>query len=301
MARVLTPPHDEHRPAFRGGCTRKHADRRFHAARLLALVIAAIALVGAFTPASARAQSSRPWLGVVLAPAATGTEGVPVSQVVRGSPAHRANLAAGDRITTVEDRTVRTPNEVIDAVKAMSPGQTVRVTFLRSGKKLQAQTTLVAMPTGEALLRMQHGGKRAPELVGTRPVTGLPSAASVASLRGRVVLVEFWSPYCVACRLSSPHLNAWARQYAARGLTVLGVGTDEPDAIASSAREWGLGYPLVADPAMETWKAWGIRDAPSMLLIDRRGVVRDVATGFDLVRFRELQGQIERLLLEPAP
>jgi len=234
----------------------------------------------------------------VLEPPASGTEGVPVSQVVKGSPAHKANLAVGDRITTLNDQTVRTPRELIDTVKAMSPGQSVRLTFLRAGRKMQAQTTLTAMPTSEELLRMQLGGKRAPELVRTQPVTGSPSAASMAALRGRVVLVEFWSPYCVACRLSSPHLNGWARQYGARGLTVLGVGTDEPDALATSAREWGLAYSLVADPDMGTWKAWGVHDAPSLLLVDKKGVVRDVATGFDPLRFRELQAHIERLLLE---
>lgn len=276
---------------------------RLAAAPLLAwLAVAPVAAIVAFSPSHALAQSTpqaaRPWLGVVLAPAADGTEGVPITQVVQGSPAQKANLAVGDRITALDNQAVRTPRDVIDAVKAMSLGQTVRVTMLRGDKKLQAQATLTAMPTSEELLRMQHLGKRAPELVGTRPVAGAPSARSMASLRGRVVLVEFWSPYCVACRLSSPQLNDWSRQYAARGLTVLGVGTDEPDALASSARDWGLAYSLVADPGMGTWKAWGIRDAPSMLLIDKKGVVREVATGFDPLRFRELQTLIERLLAE---
>lgn len=175
MASLRTPPRVEHRPARGSTRTPRRIFRSLAASPLLVWLIAAVAVLVAFTPSPAWAQSARPWLGVVLAPPAAGTEGVPVSQVVQGSPAHKANIAVGDRITTLDAQTVRTPREVIDTVKAKSPGQNVRVTLLRAGKKLQAQTTLTAMPTSEELLRMQHGGKRAPELVRPQPVAGSPS------------------------------------------------------------------------------------------------------------------------------
>lgn len=268
--------------------------------RLLLCALAFVSVFGLLSPSHALAQAARPWLGVVLAPSSDGGEGVPITEVVAGSPAEQASLAAGDRIVAVSGRTVATPREVIDVVRALSPGDAVQLTFVRAGKRQQARATVAAMPSAEALLRMARAGKPAPELVSVQQVPGSTPIRSMAALRGRVVLVEFWAPWCTACRMASPQLNEWTRKYAARGLTVVGVGAEPAAELADAARTWGLAYPIVSDPAQATWKAWGIREIPAMLLVDRRGVVRDVVSGFDPARFRELQAAIDRLIAEPA-
>ncbi|HQP37720.1 MAG TPA: redoxin domain-containing protein [Polyangiaceae bacterium] len=268
--------------------------------RLLLCALAFVSMFGTLSPSHALAQTSRPWLGVVLAPAADGVEGVPITEVMTGSPAEQARLAVGDRIVAVSGRTVATAREVIDRVRALSPGDVVPLTFVRGGKRQQAHATVTVMPSAEALLRMARVGKPAPELVSIQPVPGSATIRSMAALRGRVVLVEFWAPWCTACRMASPQLNEWTRMYAARGLTVVGVGAEPAAELADAARTWGLAYPIVSDPAQATWKAWGVREIPAMLLVDRRGVVRDVVSGFDPARFRELQAAIDRLIAEPA-
>ena len=200
-------------------------------------------------PWNARAQSTqRPWLGVVLA--AADAEGVPITEVIGGSPAQAANLGDGDHIVTVDDKTVRTPKEVIEAVGLHQPGQVARLVIARGGKRYLASPVLTVMPSGEELLRKQRVGKPAPEFVGLASVRG-GAVPSLPGLRGRVVLVDFWAPWCLACRFSIPDLNAWSSQYASRGLTVIGVGTDEVNVIAGGAQAWGIRYSIAADPDMK--------------------------------------------------
>lgn len=266
---------------------------------LLWLVLCASILWLGTLAGDAMAQSAgRPWLGVVLDKG--DPQGVGITEVVAGSPAESARLSAGDRIVSVDGTRVLTAREVIAAVGRHQPGQVVALVFVRASKTLQALATLTAMPSGEELLRRQRAGKPAPAFVGLASVLGAP-VPSIPGLRGRVVLVEFWAPWCLACKLTVPELNTWASRLGPRGLTVVGVGTDETTAIEAGARSWGIRYPIAADPDMKTWTAYGIRDAPSILVIDRRGVVRDVATGYDRVRMRELEALIDRLLREPSP
>jgi len=103
---------------------------------------------------------------------------------------------------------------------------------------------------------------------------------SLERLRGRVVLVDFWTYTCINCIRTFPYLRAWDAAYRSRGLTIVGVHTPEfsferdagnvRDAIAQSR----LRYPVAQDNDYRTWNAWGNRYWPAKYLIDARGRVR---------------------------
>jgi cytochrome c biogenesis protein CcdA/thiol-disulfide isomerase/thioredoxin len=112
---------------------------------------------------------------------------------------------------------------------------------------------------------------------------GMPLALS--SLRGRVVLVDFWTYTCINCIRTLPYLKAWDAAYRGRGLTIVGVETPEfafeHDAsnVANAIGQFGLRYPVVQDNNMGTWNAYGNQYWPADYLIDAHGQVRYAAFG----------------------
>jgi cytochrome c biogenesis protein CcdA/thiol-disulfide isomerase/thioredoxin len=122
----------------------------------------------------------------------------------------------------------------------------------------------------------------APELRGTgswfntdggRPLT-------LRSLRGRVVLIDFWTYSCINCIRTLPALKAWDRSYRDDGLTIVGVHAPEftferdADNVERAIDRNGLRYPVAQDNDFATWNAYGNRFWPAKYLIDARGRVR---------------------------
>ncbi len=131
---------------------------------------------------------------------------------------------------------------------------------------------------------------------GERPLT-------IAGLKGRVVLVDFWTYSCINCQRSLPHVEAWNKAYAADGLTVVGVHTPEfafehePSNVAAAAQQLGVDYPIAIDDDYGTWDAYENEYWPAEYLIDATGHIRHVDFG------EGLYGQTETLirqLLEDA-
>ncbi len=113
---------------------------------------------------------------------------------------------------------------------------------------------------------------------GDRPLT-------LAGLRGRVVLVDFWTYTCINCIRTLPYLKAWDAAYRRDGLTIVGVETPEfsfeHDAanVASAISTFGIKYPVVQDNEYGTWDAYNNEYWPADYLIDAHGHVRYVAFG----------------------
>ncbi len=108
---------------------------------------------------------------------------------------------------------------------------------------------------------------------------------SIAGLRGRVVLIDFWTYTCINCLRTLPHVEAWYEKYRRDGLVVVGVHTPEfPfERISSNVDEAiganGLTYPVVQDNDYGTWNAFGNQYWPAKYLIDAAGNVRYVHFG----------------------
>ena len=113
---------------------------------------------------------------------------------------------------------------------------------------------------------------------GDRPLT-------LAALRGRVVLVDFWTYTCINCIRTLPYLKAWDATYRDKGLTIVGVHTPEfafeHDAgnVQSAIGRFGVRYPVAQDNNMGTWNAYGNQYWPADYLIDASGHVRYAAAG----------------------
>ncbi|SNT65151.1 Thiol-disulfide isomerase or thioredoxin [Asanoa hainanensis] len=119
-------------------------------------------------------------------------------------------------------------------------------------------------------------------------------------LRGRVVLVDFWTLTCINWLRTEPYIRAWAQAYEADGLVVVGVHTPEfsfehdVDLVrqATAARE--ITYPVVLDNDYAVWTAYDNHFWPALYFVDREGVVRDAHFGEG--RYVESERLVQRLL-----
>ena len=108
---------------------------------------------------------------------------------------------------------------------------------------------------------------------------------TLASLRGRVVLVDFWTYTCINCQRTVPHVEGWYQRYQKDGLVVIGVAAPEfafekvPSNIAAGAKSLGITYPIAIDDNLATWSAYGNEYWPAEYLIDATGVIRHVDYG----------------------
>jgi cytochrome c biogenesis protein CcdA/thiol-disulfide isomerase/thioredoxin len=178
------------------------------------------------------------------------------------------------------------PNVNITAFVDNSAAVSTRLADVRNHKVKFAPVAQAAGLPGVATPNLQALG-RAPAFVGTERWFNTPGgrALSIGGLRGRVVLVDFWTYTCINCIRTLPYLEAWDAKYRRKGLTIIGVEAPEfafeHDAgnVASAINQFGIRYPVVQDNNLATWTVWGTQAWPSDYLIDATGEVRYAAVG----------------------
>lgn len=144
-----------------------------------------------------------------------------------------------------------------------------------------------------------------------RPVIPAPEFRSIArwinteplrmsDLRGKVVLVDFWTFECSNCLATLPHLKKWHADYADKGLVVIGMHSPE----YSHEKDWrllrqnmkrlGIEYPVAQDNELATFESWDVKVWPTSFLIDKDGniVLRRIGEG----HYEETEAQIRTLL-----
>lgn len=239
-----------------------------------------------------------PWLGIEMANASEG--GVRVVHVVRGAPAAQAGLRDGDRLVKIDGAQVDAPSDVSRLVSQRAAGVGVDVTFVREGTERTVKATLAARPSPDDVLRMEFVGTFAPTWAGLTASSGSGPIA-LSSLRGRVVVLEFWAIWCGPCRMTMPTLEGWHGKYGAQGLSVVGITTDAADKAAVFAERNGIHYTIASDVNGTTTQGYGVRNIPALYVIDKRGVIREVALGYDPAQEAQVERVIQQLLAEPSP
>ena len=144
---------------------------------------------------------------------------------------------------------------------------------------------------------------RAPELVGGYWVNSEPQ--TMASLRGKVVLIDFWDYTCVNCIRTLPYVTEWHRRYSPHGLTVVGVHAPEfsfakeLDGVKRAIEACSIEYAVVMDNGFAIWQAYANRYWPAKYLVDAEGYIRYYHFGEGA--YQETEGAIQGLLREMRP
>lgn len=158
----------------------------------------------------------------------------------------------------------------------------------QSAKPMPGAPNIVAAPLAPEII---PGG----EWFNSQPLT-------LAGLRGKVVLVDFWTYTCINCIRTLPYIQSWHERYADQGLVIIGVHTPEfafeknADNVADAIKRFGLTYPIVQDNDYATWQAYQNHYWPAKYFIDRQGRVR--STHFGEGDYDESEQIIQELLAE---
>jgi cytochrome c biogenesis protein CcdA/thiol-disulfide isomerase/thioredoxin len=154
------------------------------------------------------------------------------------------------------------------------------------------EQVLLTKQTGSPLFKVQTTSNSvlnvqstaAPELQGlTSWINSSP--LTLKHLRGKVVLVDFWTYSCINCIRSVPFVEKWYQTYHDQGLVVLGINTPEfafehdPANVATAVKSDGITYPVALDNDYETWNVFKNNSWPADYLIDKQGNIRYVSLG----------------------
>jgi thiol-disulfide isomerase/thioredoxin len=134
-------------------------------------------------------------------------------------------------------------------------------------------------------LSLQSGGmvgKPAPEMSLPVAANGEPGTATMSlnELKGHPILLDFWASWCGPCAMEAPIVDRISRRFQKKGLVVMGVNvSDRADVVRAYAAQKGLSYPMVLDPNNTSYSLYGVKQLPSLVVIDKEGNVAQFLTG----------------------
>jgi thiol-disulfide isomerase/thioredoxin len=164
-----------------------------------------------------------------------------------------------------------------------------------------AIASLVASPTASATASPVRTGHTAPEFTGIDKWLN-SDPLTLQQLRGKVVLVDFWTYTCINCIDVLPYVKSWNQKYKDQGLVVVGVHTPEypferdTDNVQTAIKRLGITFPVAQDNRYATWNAYDNRYWPAFYLVDKQG--RVVYTHFGEGDYQQTEAKIKSLLAE---
>jgi thiol-disulfide isomerase/thioredoxin len=192
-----------------------------------------------------------------------------------------------------------------DDLATLTPGYT---TFLQTKieNSATAKRELAKVRGGGTALAATHTTRNGLPDYGSAPPLHADGAwinsppLSIQQLRGKVVLVDFWTYSCINCLRTLPHLKAWWAAYHDKGLVIVGVHTPEfafehvTSNVRAAVKRLGVSWPVMQDNRYRTWDSYANQYWPAEYLIDRQGRVRH--THFGEGEYGQTESLIRRLL-----
>jgi cytochrome c biogenesis protein CcdA/thiol-disulfide isomerase/thioredoxin len=249
------------------------------------LPLLAIALGGRAALSRLRMRSASAWAGRVFGVLVLITAGL---MAVGADTAISADLTGALPNWTGTLQTLERSSQVQSALHDIGAAPAVS-----SGPGADGSTALggSSLPVGPA----------APEFTGIDHWLN-SSPLTIAGLRGKIVLVDFWTYSCINCIRTLPYVEAWYQKYAAAGFVVVGVHSPEfafehdTGNVAAAIARFGITYPVAQDNEYATWTAYNNEYWPADYLIDATGNIR--ATHFGEGDYKQTESEIRSLLAE---
>ncbi len=217
-------------------------------------------------------EASKPWIGISIA---RGSKGVLINGVIKGTPAEKAGFEVGDEILRVDGKPIISSDQLIDFVHAKGVGSALAIDLVRHGKELKKNLRLEVQPDMRDMMRKLYVGNPAPAF----EVLALDGNRTIKSesLKGRVVLLEFWATWCPSCRAALPLIHELAKNR--KDLVVLALTEEELPDVQEFVAKKDFAFTVVRDPKRKISLDYHVSSVPTFFLIDQEGIVRQVELG----------------------
>ena len=168
--------------------------------------------------------------------------------------------------------------------KASSEQQQEEEKFVSGATTENGTATMIKLDKSQFEKLDKSQFRKAPEFAQISGYINTPNnynnPLTLSSLKGKVVLVDFWTYTCINCIRTIPHINDWSQKYADKGLVIVGVHSPEfefeknYDNVKAAVQKFGIAYPVLLDSNHGTWNAYGNQYWPRDYLIDTQGYIR---------------------------
>jgi cytochrome c biogenesis protein CcdA/thiol-disulfide isomerase/thioredoxin len=190
---------------------------------------------------------------------------------------------------------------LVDKVDARSSQPRPEAGIERTGLMLAAAQPDPGKPEpARPAVVLRDEGRFAPLTGATEWINSAPLTPE--SLRGKVVLVDFWTYSCINCLRALPYVRAWAEKYKDAGLVVVGVHTPEfafekqPANVRRATKDLGVGFPVAVDSNYAIWRAFDNQYWPALYFVDAQGRIRHHQFGEG--KYAQSEQVIQQLLAE---
>jgi peroxiredoxin len=157
-----------------------------------------------------------------------------------------------------------------------------------------AQTGQAPLSDKNAALERKFVGRAAPSLDGLVSIDQ-QRALGWSTLRGQVVVLDFWAPWCGVCHVVAEDLNRWRLRFGER-LQVIGIAAGPVERVAAHALRFHMQYSIAADPHEKVSDAFDAFAVPLVVVVDASGVVRAITMGYSSPRMAKMEELVEQLL-----
>ncbi|MDX2087029.1 MAG: redoxin family protein [Kofleriaceae bacterium] len=224
------------------------------------------------TPAFSEPQQA--WAGIRFA-----GESTRIALVIKNGPAAAGGVMAGDIVVSLDGKPASGAEQLVRAIRAHAVGDRIQLVLDRGGTQVNVTFVLGAKPDLVQIIKRELEGSPAPAFAPA--ILSGPHPAKLDDLRGNVVVLDFWASWCGPCQITMPVLEKWQAKYGAKGLRVVGVSNEPLEDINVFLAHHKFGYTIAHDADSSITQSFMVAGVPTLVVIDRKGIIRLVHLGAD--------------------